>query len=714
MEAINATMAGRDVFVLMPTGGGKSLCYQLPAICSGGTRGGVTVVISPLLSLMKDQVHALTQKDIDVVLWNSTVTNEEVKNRLDYDPKPRLLYVTPEKLVESYGLRQTLLQLYRNNELARFVIDEAHCISTWGQDFRDAYKDLGRLRKEYPDVPIMALTATANQVTIDDVMKQLQLRDCVVLKQSFNRPNLQYYIRAKKKNIIRDIADFIKTKYPKETGVIYCLGRDKCERVAKALRENDLDAKHYHARISDDDKDQVLEDWRSGKCKIIVATIAFGMGIDKADVRYVIHHDLPKSLDGYYQETGRAGRDGHPSDCILYYNYQDFQTIVRMIRTPDKERSEPPSMESMERQEMAARSVVEYCQNRSDCRRVQLLQYFSERFDRKDCMNGCDNCSDSSELIRQNVTATAHAALGLVKALQARKENVTMTQCRAILRGSKTSDIREKGHDKLDSYGKATDMPTELLEQLFQQLLFLELLVGVSLPNASGFHNQYIELGPPAKDFMKKRTKMELLWRPSPKTPKANPGPSTRKRRQTTINADAMDFYEEDSACGSEAGEPLVGRRTNIDTPKARKMTHLKPLPSTKLFDQLFALRHQLAGNLSIEDNEVLDDSTLELLSQKCPQDYLSFEKIMVGAKGIASIKSSSGTKLKTHGSEFLEICMAHRVHELVRSNTAPSTLNASVLHSRYDYQERENIKPQTISTRPRSVKFKPKTPTPD
>ncbi|KAJ6611796.1 P-loop containing nucleoside triphosphate hydrolase protein [Mycena sp. CBHHK59/15] len=493
-EAMNATMAGRDVFVLMPTGGGKSLCYQLPAVCRTGETKGVTVVVSPLLALMYDQVNALKAKGVDAVLLTSATQEgeaKEIRDRLYSASKPTLLYVTPERLKISTALNSMLSYLYRSKELARFVIDEAHCISTWGQDFREAYQGLHTLRDDFPDVPIMALTATADPKTVDDILGRLKLKDPLVFRQSFNRPNLNYVVTSKKQKPVDEMVNFIKNSHPNETGVIYRTGRDKCEKLAQQLRQKGLSARHYHAKMDPADKEMVQAQWQSGQCHIIVATIAFGMGIDKSDVRFVIHYDLPKNMDGYYQETGRAGRDGLPADCVLYYAYRDLQTILKMI----KDTKDPNvTKDSKERQEQAVRAVVRYCENDSVCRRIQLLQHFGEKFDPKGCRGRCNNCANEKSLVAQDVTKEAKSVLTLVQSFEHGHENVTVDQCRAVFRGANAASVREKRHDQHPAYGSGRDMPKELAEMLFNRLLFLDALVEVSTQTTSKWHQQYVKV----------------------------------------------------------------------------------------------------------------------------------------------------------------------------------------------------------------------------
>ncbi|KAF8648415.1 hypothetical protein AX16_006299 [Volvariella volvacea WC 439] len=527
LEAITAALSGEDVFVLMPTGGGKSLCYQLPAVCQGGTTKGVTVVVSPLLALMKDQVDGLKKRGIDVFCWNGDTTHEEAMRKFyGGESLPQVMYVTPEKLKENASTKKVMGMLYREKKLARFVIDEAHCISTWGQDFREAYQDLGLLREQWPSVPVMALTATANERTIKDIIYRLNMNKPRLIQQSFNRPNLNYIVKDKR-GATNDIINFIRTKHWQETGVIYCLGREKCEKVAKLLQMHGFQAAHFHAKMKPEEKDKALEEWKEGRCHIIVATIAFGMGIDKADVRFVIHHDVPKSLDGYYQETGRAGRDGKPADCVLYYSYADFNSIVKMLQNSDPK----PTQEALERQTAAAREVVQFCSNVTQCRRQQLLQYFNE-LDPVACNNMCDNCANGIAPQTQNVTEEARLAVGLVQFFQDGKDVITATQCKNILRGARTAEIFDKGWDKLEPfYAKAAGLPAEILEQLISKLRVMDVLKEVSMPNASGFHTSYIQPGSQVFEFLCSGEPFMLEWRPK------NPSKGAKKTTATKRKA---------------------------------------------------------------------------------------------------------------------------------------------------------------------------------
>lgn len=364
LEAIDATLGGKDTFVLMPTGGGKSLCYQLPSVVSSGSTRGVTIVISPLLSLMQDQVEQLQRLEIKALLLNGETQKEERQwimstlSKSGTEDHIQLLYITPEMVNKSQALVRSLEKLHQRKRLARIVIDEAHCVSQWGHDFRPDYKELGEIRNHLPGVPMMALTATATENVKVDVIHNLRMDGCKVFTQSFNRPNLTYEVRPKTKGaeLLASIAEIITTTYRNQCGIVYCLSRKTCEKFAEGLvKKHGIKAAFYHAGMETSQKAKVQARWQSGSCQVIVATIAFGMGIDKPDVRFVIHHSIPKSLEGYYQETGRAGRDGKRSGCYLFFAYNDRSTINFMI---DKGEG---NEEQKERQRQMLRNVVQYC-----------------------------------------------------------------------------------------------------------------------------------------------------------------------------------------------------------------------------------------------------------------------------------------------------------------------------------------------------------------
>jgi ATP-dependent DNA helicase RecQ len=432
-EIIHSAMAGKDVFALLPTGGGKSLCFQLPALL----RPGLTVVVSPLIALMKDQVDALQAAGIAATFLNSTLDPEESRRRLARLHRGGfvLLYVAPERLMLS-GFLEDL----RKWNVTLIAVDEAHCISEWGHDFRPEYRKLSQLRSLFPKVPLMALTATATTRVREDIVKLLELREPRCFVASFNRPNLTYRVIAKNKPSSQVVAFLC--AHPRESGIVYCQSRKSSERLAEHLENNGIRARPYHAGLTARARNENQELFLRDEVRVICATIAFGMGINKPNVRFVIHYDLPKNVEGYYQETGRAGRDGLPAECVLLYNPGDTAKQMRFID------EKPPEEQQIAREQL--RQIVHYAET-SGCRRGELLLYFGEVSPVEKC-GGCDNCLTPRATF--DGTVAAQKLLSCVFRIREKSNfDVGLNHIAEVLTGADTDKIRRWCHDKLSTYG---------------------------------------------------------------------------------------------------------------------------------------------------------------------------------------------------------------------------------------------------------------------
>ncbi len=469
-EIVKDALAGRDVFALMPTGGGKSLCFQLPALM----RDGLTIVVSPLISLMKDQVDALQTSGIAATFLNSALNATEARARLRgiHHGGYRMLYVAPERLMLEHFLENA-----KRWNVAQIAIDEAHCISEWGHDFRPEYRELAKLRALFPQVPIMALTATATERVRKDILQQLQLRDPRCYVASFNRPNLSYRV-VPKSAPYEQLLTFIRSR-PNESGIVYCASRKSADSLAARLNDDGISAKPYHAGLTTAERTRNQELFLRDDVRVITATIAFGMGINKSNVRFVVHHDLPKNIESYYQETGRAGRDGLPSECVLLFSASD---VVKQIHFID-EKSENEARIAREQ----LRQMVHYAETR-ECRRATLLRYFGEEWRSssvssgetsgsplKISCNSCDNCLTPRETF--DGTVPAQKFLSCVHRVQAKSGfGFGLNHIVEVLTGADTQAIRQRRHNELSTYGIGHELRRDAWQAIGRELLRLGMI----------------------------------------------------------------------------------------------------------------------------------------------------------------------------------------------------------------------------------------------
>ena len=482
---IRNVLAGNDTFVLMPTGGGKSLCYQLPSLIMEGT----AIVISPLIALMKNQVDAIrnySEEDGVAHFLNSSLNKsaiEQVKADV-ISGKTKLLYVAPESLTKEENV-----EFLRSVKISFYAIDEAHCISEWGHDFRPEYRKIRPIINEICKAPVIALTATATHKVRDDIKKNLAITGAQEFCSSFNRPNLYYEVRPKTKNVDHDIVRFIKGQEGK-SGIIYCLSRKKVEELAEVLKANDISAAAYHAGMDSAIRSQTQDDFIMERIDVIVATIAFGMGIDKPDVRYVIHYDIPKSLEGYYQETGRGGRDGGEGRCIAFYSNKDLHKLEKFLE------GKPIAEQDIGKQLL--QETTAYCES-SVCRRKLLLHYFGESYDEENC-GKCDNCLNPKKQVEaQELLCT------LLETVIAVKENFKSDYLLNVILGKETAEVLAHQHDELETFGTGAGDDEKTWNAVIRQAL----IAGYIEKDVENYGT--IKMTAAGKKYLKKPTSFKIV-----------------------------------------------------------------------------------------------------------------------------------------------------------------------------------------------------------
>ncbi len=594
-EAMTAAVEGRDSLVVLPTGGGKSLCYQAPALLCDR----LTVVVSPLIALMKDQVDRLIERGVPSAFFNSSLDAADRRRvitglaRREY----KLIFVAPERFTDS-----TFVELLSASGVGAFAIDEAHCISHWGHDFRSDYRRLGQLKQRFSDTPVHGFTATATPKVRDDIIAQLGLRNPVVLVGDFFRPNL-HYRAARRRNALEDVLGVVRA-HRGQAGIVYCIRRDDVDRLAGELQDAGVRAIGYHAGMSDEARTQAQDDFSAGKADVVVATVAFGMGIDRADIRYVVHAAMPKSIEHYQQETGRAGRDGLPADCVLFYSGGDFhlwRDIINKNESADRDNKLRILAE-----------MYSYCTAMS-CRHQRLVNYFGQPWDRDSC-EACDICTGSADHLPDS-TVTAQKIMSCVVRTGERYGAAYVAD---VLMGAATQRIVEHAHNKLSTFGLIPDRPKGVL------IMWMHQLAQQGLLRKEGEYGIF-RMTPEGWKVLQSQAEARLS--------NVSLGRSRRRRRSQPVPLPA------DMPTTEAAEKP---RRAAESSPLDRE--------AMALFERLRGLRRQIADELNAPAFMVFSDKTLREMARARPQSRDEF----LAVKGVGSFKC------RQFGERFLEAIRLH------------------------------------------------------